>query len=295
MLRTLLIERNPQDDYASPPWNDAVLITPRHGVRTQWNDACLKRHCQRDKRQLFVCPAQDLIRGQSLSDVENHALKMRAGSKNHRQNRRKDLPQEVRIAIGAKVLVTQNIDIDLDLTNGARGEIVDIILHPNEPLISSSSTEIHLQYLPSYILVKMGRTRASRLQGLDDKVIPIEPVSQSISISLLNTNNQTIKRTVQRRQFPMTLGYALTDYRSQGQTVAYVIIDIAKPPSGKLDLFNLYVALSRSHGRHSVWLLRDFDDEIFLTSHDHHLLQEDDRLERLDAATKVWWEKINCQ
>ena len=59
------------------------------------------------------------------------------------------------MAIGAKVLVTQNIDIDIDVTNGARGEIVDIVLYPDEPPISQDSSEVHLQYLPLYILVRM--------------------------------------------------------------------------------------------------------------------------------------------
>jgi hypothetical protein len=30
----------------------------------------------------------------------------------------------------------------------------------------------------------------------------------------------------------MTAGYAFTDYKSQGQTIEYVIIDIGKPPTG---------------------------------------------------------------
>ncbi|KAH9943738.1 hypothetical protein B0H21DRAFT_695357, partial [Amylocystis lapponica] len=52
--------------------------------------------------------------------------------------------------------------------------------------------------------------------------------------------------------------YAFTDYRSQGQTISFVIVDIASPPSGSdLTLFNVYVALSRSSGRHSIRLLRD--------------------------------------
>ena len=46
MLRSLLIQRNPEDDYSAAPWNEPVLITPRHGVRTQWNEASLKRHCR---------------------------------------------------------------------------------------------------------------------------------------------------------------------------------------------------------------------------------------------------------
>ncbi|KAF9482840.1 hypothetical protein BDN70DRAFT_800717, partial [Pholiota conissans] len=74
--------------------------------------------------------------------------------------------------------------------------------------------------------------------------------------------------------------YAFTDYRSQGQTLPYVIINVASPPTGKLTLFNLYVALSRSAGRKTIRLLRDFDDDLFKAAHDPQLLQEDDRLIR---------------
>jgi len=66
----------------------------------------------------------------------------------------------------------------------------------------------------------------------------------------------------------------------------YVIIDIAKPPTGGLDLFNLYVALSCSSGRESIWLLWDFNNELFKKSHDSVLLAEDDRLDKMDRITK---------
>ena len=33
----------------------------------------------------------------------------------------------------------------------------------------------------------------------------------------------------------MTAGYAFTDYKSQGQTIEYVIIDIGRPPTGFLE------------------------------------------------------------
>ena len=83
--------------------------------------------------------------------------------------------------------------------------------------------------------------------------------------------------------------YAFTDYRSQGQTILYVIVDIASPPTGTLSLFNLYVALSRSAGRHSIRLLRDFDDRIFKREHDHQLINEDGRLAELDLQTRNWY------
>lgn len=88
----------------------------------------------------------------------------------------------------------------------------------------------------------------------------------------MQCNGKNIIRSVRRGQFPMTPVYAFTDYRSQGQTLPYVIVDIATPPSGGLNLFNLYVALSRSSGRSSICLLRDFDNEVFQKSHCSELL-----------------------
>ena len=85
-----------------------------------------------------------------------------------------------------------------------------------------------------------------RLEGLDDGEIPIEPTKQAYTIEVEGADEEQCKnkKAVHRRQLPITAAYASTDYRSQGQTLPYVIIDIAKLPTGKLSLFNLYVALS---------------------------------------------------
>ncbi|KIJ05456.1 hypothetical protein PAXINDRAFT_21291 [Paxillus involutus ATCC 200175] len=85
--------------------------------------------------------------------------------------------------------------------------------------------------------------------------------------------------------------YAFTDYRSQGQTILSVLVDIATPPTGGLNLFNLYVALSRSSGRSTIRLLRDLDVKLFQASHTPELLAEDDRIEELNEKTKMWWKK----
>ncbi|KAJ6453999.1 hypothetical protein DFH09DRAFT_1298158 [Mycena vulgaris] len=169
----------------------------------------------------------------------------------------KDLPNEVDLGIGMKVMVTSNLETDLDLTNGAKGEIVDIILDPDE-LPVGNEPMVQLKKMPAYILVMLTRTRASRL-----------PV-----------------------HFPVTGAYAFTDYRSQGQTLAYVYVDTGTLPAGGLSLFNLYVALSRSSGRDTIRLLRDFDDEIYKKGHEPELLAEDDRLEGLNEDTSQWWARM---
>jgi ATP-dependent exoDNAse (exonuclease V) alpha subunit len=79
----------------------------------------------------------------------------------------------------------------------------------------------------------------------------------------------------------------LTDYQSQGQTIESVIVDITTSNGQKLSHFNLYVALSRSSGRNTIRILRDFDEKLFAQSLDPDLLTDDERLEGLDAETKV--------
>jgi hypothetical protein len=90
----------------------------------------------------------------------------------------------------------------------------------------------------------------------------------------------------------MTAAYAFMDYWSQGQTIPYVLVDIVQPPTGSLSLFNLYIALSRSLGQDTIQLLQDFDERTFQKSHKTQLLDEDDRLEKLDRNTREWWSRM---
>jgi ATP-dependent exoDNAse (exonuclease V) alpha subunit len=151
---------------------------------------------------------------------------------------------------------------------------------------------VHLQYMPSYILVKLTCTWATPLEGLQDNVIPIEPAITTYRIKIQQDKGHTIQKTVRRRQFPITAVYAFTDYCSQGQTLPYVIVDIGSPLTGTLSLFNLYVTLSRSSGRASIRLLCGFDDKLFMASHDPALVDEDERLENLNIKTNSWYEQM---
>jgi hypothetical protein len=311
MLRSLIVGQDDSGaavDFDADPWSTAALVTPRHAVRTQWNREALRKMCKENGRRIYVCTADDTYKGRPLNLAERYTLATHLGKqkKGHKQKNLKDLPNTIEIAIGMKVMVmicfliycrsnflqvTNNIETDLDLTNGARGEIVDIILDPDEPPVEDAPI-VHLQKLPAYILVKLDRTRATKLDGLEQGVIAIEPTQTTYKVKFQLADGTWTQRTIRRRQFPMTAAYAFTDYRSQGQSIHVVLVDIASPPSGTLSLFNLYVALSRSSGRETIRLLRDFDDDLFMKSHDPVLLAEDDRLEALNLQTQRWWEAI---
>ncbi|KAI5892663.1 uncharacterized protein SCHCODRAFT_01067198, partial [Schizophyllum commune H4-8] len=133
------------------------LITPRHSVRKEWNEAAMRAHCASTRRTLYVCRAQDTTsKGRSLTLAERLALVQR--SSGSRKSASKDLPREIQVAVGAQVMVTENIDTDLDIANGARGQIVGIVFNPAEPQHTDDSV-VHLRYLPAYVLVKLERTR----------------------------------------------------------------------------------------------------------------------------------------
>ena len=62
---------------------------------------------------------QDTIQGRPLTLYEKYCLESRhIDRKGKRSTRAKDLPRTVEFAIGMKIMVTENVEIDLDLTNG---------------------------------------------------------------------------------------------------------------------------------------------------------------------------------
>ena len=171
MLRTLVITNSncPPTDFKNSPWDSASLVTPRHAVRRQWNEA-LRKFSSDAGKKIITCNAEDMIKGEPLTLRERYALVARGknGREGWRKQRRlnQDLPESIDVAVGMKVMVTQNVETDLDITNGARGTIVGIILHPDEPMISNAEAQtVKLQRLPIYMLAKLDRTRATQLAG----------------------------------------------------------------------------------------------------------------------------------
>lgn len=140
MLRSLVIMRDTciATGYSESPWNAIPLVTARHSVRKRWNAAALRRCCQQQKKPIFICPARDGVKKRPLTVRQLCLLAMRKDDKN-------DLPNEIELAIGATALVTQNLNTDKDLANGAKGTIVDIGFHVDEPLPSQDDCVVRLQ------------------------------------------------------------------------------------------------------------------------------------------------------
>jgi hypothetical protein len=144
----------------------------------------------------LVCTADDTLSAKKTSTSPKIIPK--GGEYIDRQGRTP--PDKLEVAVGMKVMITENLDTDLDITNGARGIIVGVTLHPDEPPLSDDSV-VHLHYLPVYILVRLHRTRASKLPGLDDRVIPIEAQVTNMKFTVHDAAGIG-QRSSRRRQFP---------------------------------------------------------------------------------------------
>ena len=129
----------------------------------------------------------------------------------------------------------------------------------------------------------MNQTKITQLQDLEKK-----------KVYLLFHWNERSQSAMERRkrQLPLTPAYSFTDYRSQGQTIQNIIIDIGNPLSGTLTPFNIYVTLSRARGRNQIRSLRDFDDKLLTKHPSEYLRLEDERLGDLETKTDERWQRI---
>ncbi|KAF8331336.1 uncharacterized protein EI90DRAFT_3289438 [Cantharellus anzutake] len=153
------------------------------------------------------------------------------------------LPDIIHFAIGAKVMVMSNINMDMNIANGT------------------------CEY-----------GNPSRMGDIPDGVVPIFPKYQ------LKIGGGKAK-SVKWKQLPITGAYGSTDYR------AHVIINLTTPPTGALTPFSAYVALSRSSGRKTIRLLRDFDETLFTRPVCEALKWADSQFEELNKKTKEHWEQ----
>lgn len=279
-IRKLVVGNSECDvpDFSKPPWDDAILVTSRHGVRDAWNEFSVRKHCQKYKHRRYTIPAEDYEKN-STTELPTKVRLAIAGMKEDKTGKLEDT---IHIALGMRAMVEINFAIEADIANGTRGRIEGIILDEREPTpVTGDNGETILRYPPAMLLFKPDGGTKLTFEGIEKGLIPLTPSTTCFTVK---TDDRPYK--IVRRQYAMTPGYAFTDYKSQGQTIDYVLIDLAKPPSGCLTAFSAYVSLSRSRGRSSIRLLRNFDTALFQNHPSEDLRRDMIRLQKLSEETK---------
>ena len=122
--------------------------------------------------------------------------------------------------------------------------------------------------LPAYMFFELKHDIGIEisLPGLPPSVIGIKPVSL--------TYNGGRGKTVTYFQFPITLAYAITDYKCQGQMFTWVIVDLKKPSGGYSPTSSPYVELSHAKTHDHLSILHPFDPTELRSPLSKHLLVE---------------------
>ncbi len=134
----------------------------------------------------------------------------------------------LKLAVGARVMLTTNVDVSDGLVNGARGEVIHIVTNNDNKV--------------SHVLVKFDNhdvgakaKQASSFRGYLEAV----PLSRHETKFLAKGKRGS---EVTRVQFPLTLAWATTIHKVQGLTLDEIVVDMK---GGRFNPGQAYVAFSR--------------------------------------------------
>ena len=102
---------------------------------------------------------------------------------------------------------------------------------------------------------------------LPSNIIPIFPREESFSVDPKCPELGTKAVSVKRVQFPLTPAYACTAHKAQGKTLTKAIVDLSKPPTGRMDAAYAYVVLSRLKCLTDLLILRPFPISVLQQKH----------------------------
>ena len=170
------------------------------------------RNTAKTRNQRFQVSAKDTSRD-GTNDLSMEAKLAIAEQKDKDTGK---LYATVDMAIRMKAMVLLNVATEVDIANGTRGEIQDIILDEREePSVPDEDGIIQLKYPPAMLLLKPDRTSRLMFPGFPGGIIPLTPSKAKFTV----TGRSGKRFKAEMRQYSMTAGYAFTDYKSQGQTI----------------------------------------------------------------------------
>ena len=188
-----------------------------------------------------------------------------------------NLPTELRLRIGSPVLITVNHSKkkykEDGLVNGARGFVQSIQVSKNDP----EKVEVIWVVFNAEDIGKLYRFEHSYLRESFD---PGHKLATPILPERKTFKEKGGDIEYQRTNFPLALAYAMTNFKSQGDTLKKTIVDYGPDKELKLKNFivpgSFYVAITRVKER----------NDLFLRSFDRSYIQVNKSLEEKIEAMK---------
>ena len=135
----------------------------------------------------------------------------------------------LKLAIGARVMLTANVDVSDGLVNGARGEVVDIITNAE-----NNVTKVLVKFDNDQVGLKT--IQSSPYRTTFPNAVPIG------KHEVMFFAKQKRGSEITRVQFPLTLAWATTIHKVQGLTLDEIVVNMK---GGRFSPGQAYVAFSR--------------------------------------------------
>lgn len=157
------------------------------------------------------------------------------------------LRKEIKLAVGAKVMLTKNIDVADGLANTALGSVKAFI--PSPP---ASDHPDFTTYRPKYVIVQFEEERVG--QKIKQRLKHLVPDGVSVPIAAIEVFAKYKTVSAKRTQFPLTLAWAITIHKAQGKTVDQLVVSM----NGTYRCGQLYTALSRVKTLDGLYIVGEF-------------------------------------
>ena len=202
-------------DYPS----EALHVYKLNADVDEHNDHMLKRIPSTVRR--YAVKASDTMTGQTKH--------IDLASLSSKRTETGGLHSVLNIAVGARVMLTTNVEVSDGLVNGARGRVVHIVTNGNNDVTT---------VLVKFDCEKVGQTahQASRFRTMYPNAVPVNRVE----VSFLAGGKRGAE--IRRLQFPLTLSWATTIHKVQGLTLDAIVVNMK---GTRFNAGPIYVALSR--------------------------------------------------
>ncbi|KAL7868481.1 hypothetical protein SRHO_G00098650 [Serrasalmus rhombeus] len=157
----------------------------------------------------------------------------------HFKGEKGDLVDTLQVAVGARVMLTRNIDVQDGLVNGCFGTVAKIITqtHNSVPVVQMIGLELDN--------TDAGQKHRKKVPAGSDTIVYIEREEESLR-----------KKGTVRRQFPLKLAFACTAHKVQGMTTHCAVVSLKKVFEPGM----AYVALSRTTSLSGLHVI-DYDEK----------------------------------
>ncbi len=219
-------------------FKDAPIIVGTKTLRDLLNARIIAQKARRLGATVTTVYAEDRVDGHVVTGALRQGLwKVSSTTTNNALG-------SIPLFVGMKVMITENIAFSRRLVNGTVGVVREIVFEVREAVTYPTVVYVHVPGAGKFY------------EDLEDDIVPVFPERKGFKVKM-SVNGVAVSgdKFVSRSQLPIVPAYAYTDYKSQGQSLTYAIVDLQSSKS----LQGVYVMLSRVRSLRGLLILRPFN------------------------------------